>query len=322
MIALRRFLAAAPLAEDIGEAELSKLLVTRDDFIAGLQEVEPSATREVYVEKSASTFASLGGLDEAKRLLQAVVEHAHMGGDIYEQVELTPPRGILLVGPSGTGKTAMARALSGEKQLPLITIDGPQLYSKWLGESEKALRDVFRKARRAAPCILFFDSIDAVAPRLSAGGDAGDTAGVVPRILSQLLREIDNLGDVKGVILLAATNRPERVEPALLRAGRFDYVVRFAPPDEAARAAIVRLCCRRIPLAADVDVDDLARRTDGLTGADLESACKKATLIAIAEYARGARGGSFEVRKADFDAVVEVRLKPDTTDVTVDGPRP
>ena len=274
MIALRRFLVhqvTPPDAHDRRSADLATLQVTRDDFLAGLKEVEPSATREFFIEKSPSTFASLGGLDDVKRLLDAVVEHAHMHDDIYEQVGLAPPRGILLVGPSGTGKTAMARALSGEKQIPLIAIDGPQLYSKWLGESEKALREVFKKARRAAPCLLFFDTIDAIAPRL--GADHGNYSGadVYQRILSQLLREIDNLRDVKGVILLAATNRPERVEPALLRSGRFDYIVRFAKPDAADRAAIVRLCCRQVPLASDVDIVELARRADGLTGADLET---------------------------------------------------
>ena len=237
------------------------LQVTREDCLAGLKEVEPSATREFFIEKSLSTFASLGGLDEAKRLLDAVVEHAHMHDEIYEQVGLAPPRGILLVGPSGTGKTAMARALSGEKQIPLIAIDGPQLYSKWLGESEKALREVFKKARRAAPCLLFFDTIDAIAPRLDADHFGAD---VYQRILSQLLREIDNLRDVKGVILLAATNRPERVEPALLRSGRFDYIVRFAKPDAADRAAIVRLCCRQVPLAPDVDIEDARQPGRGL----------------------------------------------------------
>ncbi|HKN70793.1 MAG TPA: AAA family ATPase, partial [Terriglobales bacterium] len=143
MIALRRFLSAAPLEPDAASAELGALQVTRDDFLAGLKEVEPSATREFFIEKSASTFASLGGLSEVKRLLDAVIEHSHMRDEIYEQVGLAPPRGILLTGPSGTGKTAMARALSGEKQIPLIAIDGPQLYSKWLGESERALREVF-----------------------------------------------------------------------------------------------------------------------------------------------------------------------------------
>ena len=284
MIALRRFLATrfSPPANEVGD--LATLQVTRDDCLAGLKEVEPSATREFFIEKSPTTFASLGGLDDVKRLLDAVVEHAHMHDDIYEQVGLAPPRGILLVGPSGTGKTALARALSGEKQIPLIAIDGPQLYSKWLGESEKALREVFKKARRAAPCLLFFDTIDAIAPRLSADHGNYSGADVYQRILSQLLREIDNLRDVKGVILLAATNRPERVEPALLRSGRFDYIVRFAKPDAADRAAIVRLCCRQVPLAPDVDIEELARRADGLTGADLETLCKKATLLAIAEF--------------------------------------
>ena len=321
MSALRRYLASARLpASRPGEgpaprraegkpdiaadasADLGALQVTRDDCLAGLKEVEPSATREFFIEKSPTTFASLGGMDDVKRLLDAVVEHAHMHDDIYEQVGLTPPRGILLVGPSGTGKTAVARALSGEKQIPLIAIDGPQLYSKWLGESEKALREVFKKARRAAPCLLFFDTIDAIAPRLDADHAGAD---VYQRILSQLLREIDNLRDVKGVILLGATNRPERVEPALLRSGRFDYIVRCAKPDAADRAAIVRLCCRQVPIAPDVNIVELARRADGFTGADLETLCKKATLLAIAEFQGGARDKPFVVRERDFLGVLE-----------------
>jgi transitional endoplasmic reticulum ATPase len=313
MITLRRFLAAhhrcGGTVDD--STDVSALKVTREDCLAGLKEVEPSATREFFIEKSLSTFASLGGLDEVKRQLDAVVEHAHVHDDIYEQVGLTPPRGILLVGPSGTGKTALVRALSGEKQIPLIAIDGPQLYSKWLGESEKALREVFKKARRAAPCLLFFDTIDAIAPRLDTGQAGAD---IHQRMLSQLLREIDNLRDVKGVILLAATNRPEGVEPALLRSGRFDYIVRCAKPDAADRAAIVRLCCRQVPLAADVDVEALAERAVGFTGADVETLCKKATLLAISRFHAGAGGASFVVRQRDFDEVIEVRPKP------VDGP--
>jgi transitional endoplasmic reticulum ATPase len=300
MIALRRFLSSSNRAgTDLGRPpeDADALQVTRDDFLAGLKEVEPSATREFFIERSASTFASIGGLAEVKRLLDSVVEHSHMRDGIYEQVGLAPPRGMLLVGPSGTGKTAMARALSGEKQIPLIAIDGPQLYSKWLGESEKALREVFKKARRAAPCLLFFDTIDAVAPRVE-GGQPGTE--VHQRILSQLLREIDNLRDVKGVILLGATNRPERVEPALLRSGRFDYIVRFAKPDATDRAAIIKLCCRQIPLAPDVDVEEIARRTDDLTGADIESLCKKATLLAIADFQNGTRAAPFAVNRSDF----------------------
>ncbi|HYS24219.1 MAG TPA: AAA family ATPase [Vicinamibacterales bacterium] len=304
MIALRRYLSSIRTTPDvpIDEADAGSLHVTREDCLAGLKEVEPSATREFFIEKSSTTFASIGGLDEVKRLLDAVVEHAHMRDEVYEQVGLAPPRGILLVGPSGTGKTAVARALSGEKQIPLIAIDGPQLYSKWLGESEKALREVFKKARRATPCLLFFDTIDAIAPRIAADHGNSD---VYQRILSQLAREIDNLRDVKGVILMAATNRPERVEPALLRSGRFDYNVRFEKPNAADRAAIVRICCRRVPLALDVDLDALARRADGYTGADLETLCKKATLLAIAEFHSGARDKPFLVHERDFLAVLD-----------------
>jgi transitional endoplasmic reticulum ATPase len=303
MIALHRFLSSAPVDTDgIASEELGTLQVTRDDFLGGLKEVEPSATREFFIEKSSSTFASLGGLNEVKRLLDGVVEHSHVRDEIYEQVGLAPPRGILLVGPSGTGKTAMARALSGEKQLPLIAIDGPQLYSKWLGESERALREIFKKARRAAPCILFFDTIDAVAPKLGAEQFGTD---IYQRILSQLLREIDNLRDVKGVILLAASNRPERIEPALLRSGRFDYILPFANPDAAERAAIMRLCCRRVPLAADVDFEEFAGRTEGFTGADIESLCKKAALSAIVEFQDRTRAAPFVVLRRDFLAVLE-----------------
>ncbi len=303
MIALRRFLSSVPVEADrAASAELGELQVTRDDFLAGLKEVEPSATREFFIEKSTSTFASLGGLDEAKRLLDGVIEHSHMRDEIYEQVGLAPPRGILLTGPSGTGKTAMARALSGEKQIPLIAIDGPQLYSKWLGESERALREVFKKARRAAPCILFFDTIDAIAPRFGADQFGTD---IYQRILSQLLREIDNLRDVKGVILLAATNRPGRIEPALLRSGRFDYILAFAKPYAPDRAAIMRLCCKRVPLASDIDFDDFAVRTEGFTGADIESLCKKATLNAIVEFQNGIRVKPFVVLRNDFMTVLE-----------------
>jgi transitional endoplasmic reticulum ATPase len=306
MIALRRFLSTvSSRAGDAStvkvDAELDALMVTPDDFLQGLREVEPSATREFLIEKSALRFDAVGGLLETKRLLRAIVEHGHVHDELYEQLGLATPRGILFTGPSGIGKTMMARALSGETGLPLIAVDGPQLFSKWLGESEKALRSVFKKARRAAPCLLFFDNVDALAPRLTdSATEQQASAGIYPRILSQLVREIDHLGDVKGVILLAATNRLERVDPALLRSGRFDYVLEFTLPDAAARDAIARFYCRRAPLAADVDLAELVRRTEGRTGADVESACRKAMLVAIDRYRRGGSTEPFDVRWKDF----------------------
>ncbi|MGH9385668.1 MAG: AAA family ATPase [Vicinamibacterales bacterium] len=312
MIALRRFLATATLTAGSGHDDLAALQVTREDFHAGLKEVEPSATREFFIEKGTTGFSAVGGLDEVKRLLNAIVEHSHVHDDIYEQAGLAPPRGVLFVGPSGTGKTAMARALSGEKGLPLVAIDGPQLFSRWLGESEKALREVFKKARRAAPCILFFDTIDAIAPKL--GDRALDQLGgeVYQRILSQLLREIDNLRDVKGVILVAATNRLERVDPALLRSGRFDYLLRFTLPSIDEREVVFRLCCGHVPLAPDVDVHELADRTDGLTGADIESLCKKATLLAIDQLQANASRSRDDllVTRREFLSALESQQHP------------
>jgi len=306
MIALRRFLKDASLgANEQAAAELLALQVTHADFLAGLQEVEPSATREFFIEKSSATFESLAGLRDVKTLLNAVVEQSKHQDEMYERVGLLPPRGLLFVGPSGTGKTAMARALSGEKGLPLIAIEGPQLFSKWLGESEKALREVFKKARRAAPCILFFDTIDAVAPRLAERAGEASGSDIHPRILSQLLREIDGLRDVAGVILVAATSRLERIDPALLRSGRFDYVVRFPIPDAAEREAILRLHCKKMPLAEDVLLGDLAARCEGATGADLESLCKKAALLAIDAFQKRAPRGRFQVERQHFVEALE-----------------
>ena len=318
LIALRRYLATARIGADEPRSdELASLLVTREDMLAGLKEVEPSATREFLVERSASGFQALGGLEDVKRQLDAIVEHAHLRAGIYEHAGLTPPRGILFVGPSGTGKTAMARAISGEKGLPLIAIEGPQLFSKWLGESEKALREVFKKARRAAPCVLFFDTIDAIAPRIGARGAEAAGADVSPRILSQLLREIDNLRDVTGVVLVAATNRLERVDPALLRAGRFDHVLRFERPGRDDRLTILRGCCRRVPLADDVSFEELAGSTEGLTGAEIESVSKRATIAAIDAFERSAGSRDLErfvVARAHFQTALEsLPQRPETT---------
>ena len=302
MIALRRLLPlVSGLRLNAETVPAEHLRVTAADFLQGLREVEPSATREFLIEKGTGGFETIGGLDEVKRLLSAIVAVANSRDDLHERLEISPARGVLFTGPPGTGKTAMARALSGETGLPLFAIDGPQLFSKWLGESEKALRDVFKKARRASPCLLFFDNLDALAPRLTDVG-AEHAGGVYARILSQLLREIDALRDVPGVVLLAATNRIERVDLAVLRSGRFDYVLPFPMPDGAAREQIIRVCCRKAPLAPDVDAAALAARTEGWTGADLESGCRKAQLLAIDRHRRDVDRAQdpFAVRQQDF----------------------
>jgi transitional endoplasmic reticulum ATPase len=284
MSALRRLMPDIDFAQaQIPYEKLMALEVTMDDFLAAQAEVEPSAIREVFTEVPEVGWADVGGLEEVQRLLIEAVEWPLRHGRLFAHAGVRPPRGILLHGPPGTGKTLLAKALARESEANFIAVKGPQLLSMWVGESERGVREVFRKARQAAPCIVFFDEIDALAPRRGGGGDSQ----VTERVVSQFLTELDGIEDLKGVVVLAATNRLDRVDPALLRPGRFDFLVELPAPDQEARLAILGVHTRGMPLAGDVDLEALAAETEGSVGADLEGLCRRAALLAIREFLEG-----------------------------------
>jgi transitional endoplasmic reticulum ATPase len=280
MVALRRYLSLE--GENHLGAILStsdKLQITMEDFLTALREVEPTAIREFYTERSTVRWHHLGGLHEIKEALRTVVDWPIRFPHLFTEGKIAPPRGVLFTGPSGTGKTLMAKALAGETGLNFISISGPIIFSKWLGESEKALHNLFKKAKQSAPCILFFDEIDAL---IMARGAVTDS-GAVERIESQFFNELDNLTDLSQVIVLGATNREDLLDPALTRAGRLDYVLRFPIPDEKDRLEMLQVHTRDKPLAQDVNLADLARLTEGMVGSQIASLCRNATMIAISE---------------------------------------
>jgi transitional endoplasmic reticulum ATPase len=257
-------------------------------FIGALKSIEPTATRELVVERPTTRWSEVGGLHAERELLQSLVQLPRERPELFDQAGLKPPRGILFVGPSGSGKSLLARALAGELGLSLITADAAGLLSKWLGESEKALRQVFVKAKQAAPCILFFDDLDAIAP--SRGGDL--SGGSMDRLVGQLLSELDSLEALSEVIVLGATNRPDLLDPALLSPGRFPYVLELALPDAAARAEILAVHSAAMPLAEDVDLAELARQADGFSGSDLAALCQRAALAEIRAAIEAERSGA------------------------------
>jgi transitional endoplasmic reticulum ATPase len=282
MIALRRVLPYIDYQRGyIPYETLVNLSITMADFQAALREVEPSTIREVYVEVSETTWDDIGGLQKTKELLTEGVEWPLRFPEIYSNAKVEAPRGVLLSGPPGSGKTLIARALANQCEASFISIKGPELLSKWVGESEKGVREIFRHAKQAAPCIVFFDELDALAPRRTGGEIDGQVGN---RVIAQLLTEMDGIEGREGVIVLAATNRSELIDPALLRPGRFDLIVELAYPDEEERRAIFSVHTRGKPLAAAITMEELARITPGRSGADIEAICRRAALLALREW--------------------------------------
>jgi len=280
MRALRRFLPQINLEKETIPTELlEKLKVTREDFMDALKDIQPSALREVIVEVPEVHWDDIGGLEDVKRQLREMVEWPIKNPELFEQMGITPPKGILLYGPPGTGKTLLAKAVATESEANFIAVKGPEVLSKWVGESEKAIREIFRKARQTAPCIIFFDELDAIAPKRGTRLDAG----VTERIVNQLLTEMDGIVALKKVVVIGATNRPDILDTALLRPGRFDRIVYVPPPDKKARLEIFKVHTRKMPLAEDVNLEVLAEKTEGYTGADIEAVCREAALIALRE---------------------------------------
>jgi len=280
MSALRRFLPKMDLEKDVIPAEvLEQLKVTREDFMNALRVVQPSALREVILEIPNVKWEDVGNLEKVKQELREAVEWPLKYPDVFKKLGIKPPRGILLYGPPGTGKTLLAKAVANESEANFISVKGPEVLSKWVGESEKAVREIFSRAREASPCIIFFDELDAIAPRRGLHTDAG----VTDRIVNQLLTEMDGIQILKDVVVIGATNRPDILDPALLRPGRFDRVIFVPPPDLEGRYQILQIHTRDIPLADDVDLRRLAEITEGYTGADLEAVCREAALNAARE---------------------------------------
>ena len=280
MVALRKYLSLeGENYLDTMLANPEQLQITMEDFLTALREIEPTATREFYTERSTVKWHHIGGLKKIKETLISIVDWPHRYPEFFTAGKVLPPRGILFSGPSGTGKTLMAKALAGETGLNFISISGPILFSKWLGESEKALHQIFKKAKQSAPCILFFDEIDALVKTRGYGGEGG----AVERMASQFFNELDNLSDLSHVIVLGATNREDLIDPTLMRAGRLDYVLKFPIPDVEERLEIFRVHTRERPLTDDVSLEELARSTAGMVGSHIAFIVKRAAMLAIAE---------------------------------------
>jgi transitional endoplasmic reticulum ATPase len=317
--ALRRILPEINLeAQSIPGDILNKIIVKMADFQDALKEVEPSAMREVLVEIPDVSWDQVGGLEDVKEELREAVEWPLKYPDLFAQLNATPPKGLLLYGPPGTGKTLLAKAVAHESESNFISVKGPELLNKFVGESEKAVREVFRKARQASPCIIFFDEVDSVAP--TRGSNVGDS-GVTERVISQFLTEMDGLEELRNVVIIAATNRPDIIDSALLRPGRFDRLLFVPPPDLEARKQIFKIHTRKTPLADDVNLDDLARKTDGYTGADIASLANTGVMLALREHISKAkdpedakkRAKGLKVAKRHFEEALQ-KIKPMRTE--------
>jgi transitional endoplasmic reticulum ATPase len=310
MNSLRRVLPKINLEEEAIPPEiLEKLEVTRDDFLDALKIVEPSALREVFIEIPDISWEDVGGLSDIKQTLREVVEWPIKQPKVFEEMGIKPPKGILLYGPPGTGKTLLAKAVANETEANFISIKGPEVLSKWVGESEKAIREIFKKARQAAPCIIFFDEIDAIGSR--RGEEAGTKVG--ERIVNQILTEIDGLEELYGVVVIGATNRPDLIDPGLLRPGRFDKLLLVPVPEEAARLEIFKIHTKNMPLAKDVDLKSLAKKTVDWVGADIEAVSREAAMIALKETIdKVGHLKSKKVALKHFESALE-KIKPSVT---------
>ncbi len=304
MRALRKVLPDIDLeATEIPLEVLNQLVVSRENFMEAFRELEPTTLREVFIESPDVRWDDIGGLAEAQQELQESVEWPLRYGKVFQRAGAEPPRGVLLYGPPGTGKTLLAKAVATEAEANFISVRGPEFLSKWVGESERAVRETFRKAKQAAPCVIFFDEIDSVTP---SRGTASDTH-VTERVISQMLVELDGLEELHNVTLIAATNRPDLLDPALLRPGRMDRLIYVPPPDLEARREIFKIHTQGKPLSEEVDLDELSKETENFTGADIEALCNEASMLAIRSYIQA--GGTLE-----DEAVQSLRIGRDHFD--------
>ncbi len=282
MHALRRVLPKINIEEETLSPEiLDKLVVTNEDFSAAYKEITPTAMREVFIEVPMVKWDDIGGLEDVKQELKEAVEWPLKYPEIFKQMSAKPPKGILLFGPPGTGKTLLAKAVASESESNFISIKGPEVLSKWVGESEKAVREIFRKAKSASPSVIFMDELDAITPHRSSG--IGDSR-VTERVISQILTELDGIIELNNVIVIGASNRPDIIDRALLRPGRFDKLIYVPLPDKAARLQIFKIHTRNYPLADDVDLEVFVDQTEEYSGAEIEAICNEASMTTIREF--------------------------------------
>jgi len=312
MSALRKILPEIDFElSDIPYEALLKLEITMDNFLEAMKEIEPSAIREVFVEVPDVKWSDVGGLENIKQELKEAIEWPLKYPDVFRKADTNPPKGILLYGVPGTGKTLLAKAVANESGVNFISIKGPQLISRYVGESERGVRETFRKAKHAAPTILFLDEIDSLIPRR---GSSSTDAHVTERVISQFLTEMDGIEELKGVVVLAATNRLDLVDPAVLRSGRFDLLFELPVPDEQTREEIFRIHTKNKPLDKDVDLKKLAKEVEGKTGSDIEFICRKASMFAIREFinqgneSRDKKNG-FKVSRQHFEEAIRMLKK-------------
>ncbi len=303
MNALRRYLPEIDLDKPIPTEILEKMAVTEDDFLEALKSIEPSSLREVTVEIPNVHWDDIGGLDDVKRELRESVELPLQKPEIFKNLGIRAPKGFLLYGPPGVGKTLLAKAVANESNANFISVKGPEVLSKWVGESEKAVREIFKKAKQVAPTIVFLDEIDSIAPRRGSTGDSG----VTERIVNQLLTSMDGIEVLQGVVVVGASNRPDILDSALLRAGRFDKMIYIPPPDAEGRLKILKVHTKNMPLASDVDLKKLANIGEGYVGADLENLVREAGMIAYRKDPNATK-----VTQADFmDAMNAIKPSVD-----------